>query len=100
MRSTLFNIFFVLTTFIYACVCVVLSLLPGRKIMMASLRRYTRVMVWGMRRIAGIDVSVTGHEHVPKAGAVIIAAKHQSYGDGLVMFSQTHPRQNECGGDR
>jgi 1-acyl-sn-glycerol-3-phosphate acyltransferase len=88
MRSLVFNAFFVVTTFIYALICVIFSLLPGRKLMMASLRRYTRVMVWGMRRIAGIDVTVTGHENVPKEGAVIIAAKHQSYGDGLVMFSQ------------
>jgi len=88
MRSFLFNIFFLLTTILYACVCVILSLLPGRKIMMASLRRYTRVMVWGMRRIAGIDVQVTGHKHIPAEGPVIIAAKHQSYGDGFVVFSQ------------
>jgi 1-acyl-sn-glycerol-3-phosphate acyltransferase len=88
MRSLIFNAFFVAVTFFYALICVVLSLLPGRKVMMASLRRYTRVMVWGMRRIAGIDVHVSGHEHVPKDGPVIIAAKHQSYGDGLVMFSQ------------
>jgi len=43
MRSLLFNIFFVVTTLAYAIVCVIFSLLPGRKLMMASLRRYTRV---------------------------------------------------------
>ena len=88
MRSLLFNLFFVLTTLLYAVICVIFSLLPGRRLMMASLRRYTRVMVWGMRVIAGIDVTVSGHENVPQDGPVIIAAKHQSYGDGLVMFSQ------------
>lgn len=88
MRSLIFNVFFFLTTALYAIVCVILSLLPGRKMMMASLRRYSRVMVWGMRRIAGIDVRVTGHEHIPADGPVIIAAKHQSYGDGFVVFSQ------------
>ena len=88
MRSHLFNIFFILTTIVYAIVCGTFSLFPGRKMMMASLRRYTRLMVWGMRHIAGIDVKVTGHEHIPAEGAVIIAAKHQSYGDGFVVFSQ------------
>lgn len=88
MRSTLFNLFFYVTTALYAVVCVVLSLLPGRGAMMASLRRYTRLQVWGMRVIAGIKTRVTGHEHIPDDGPVIIAAKHQSYGDGLVMFSQ------------
>jgi 1-acyl-sn-glycerol-3-phosphate acyltransferase len=88
MRSLLFNIFFYAGTFFYAVICVIFSLLPGRRLMMMSLRRYTKVMTWGMRNIAGIDVTVTGHENVPKDGAVIIAAKHQSYGDGIVLFSQ------------
>jgi len=57
--------------------------------MMASLRRYTRLMVWGMRNIAGVKVNVSGHEHIPE-GAAIIAAKHQSYGDGFVAFAQFH----------
>ena len=89
MRSMFFNLFFALATILYALVCVVLSLLPVRGPMMASLRRYTRLMVWGMRRIAGIDVTVSGHENIPE-GAAIIAAKHQSYGDGFVAFSQFH----------
>ncbi len=88
MRSLLFNIFFGSVTVLYAIVCVILSVLPGRKIMMGSLRRYTRLMVWGMRMIAGIKVQVTGHEHIPADGPIIIAAKHQSYGDGFVVFSQ------------
>ncbi len=88
MRSLLFNIFFFLTTLFYALIAVTLSFLPGRKIMMASLRRYTRVMVWGMRKIADIRVGVSGHNNVPVDGPVIFAAKHQSYGDGIVLFSQ------------
>lgn len=88
MRSFIFNIFFYAGTFFYALLSVIFSFVPGRKLMMWSLRRYTKVMTWAMRNIAGIDVSVTGHEHVPEDGAVIIAAKHQSYGDGIVMFSQ------------
>ncbi len=88
MRSALFNIFFVITTFLYALVAVILSFLPGRRVMMASLRRYTRVMIWAMDRIAGIDITVKGRENIPAEGPLIIAAKHQSYGDGFVVFSQ------------
>lgn len=90
MRSFFFNIFFLLTTILYAFVAVILSLFPGRKLMMGSLNRYTKVMMWGMRVIAGIKVDVTGHENVPSDGPVIFAAKHQSYGDGIVLFSQFH----------
>ena len=88
MRSLLFNLYFYIGTFFYAFAAVLFSFVPGRWLMMGSLRRYTRVMQWGMRHIAGIKVSVTGHENVPVDGPVIIAAKHQSYGDGIVMFSQ------------
>ena len=87
MRSSIFNIFFLVTTFIYAFVAVIFSLVPGRWLMMGSLRRYTRVMLWAMRNIAGIKVQAAGIERVPD-GAVIIASKHQSYGDGFVVFSQ------------
>ncbi len=88
MRSFVFNIFFGITTFLYAIVAVIFSLVPGRALMMGSLRRYTKLMVWGMRSIAGIKVNVAGHEHVSHDGPIIIASKHQSYGDGFVLFSQ------------
>lgn len=88
VRSTLFNLFFYSVTALYAVVGVIFSLVPGRALLMASLRRYTKVVRWGLRVIAGITVEVSGHERVPKDGPVIIAAKHQSYGDGIIMFHQ------------
>ncbi len=88
MRSLFFNLFFLLTTIVYAFVNALLSLLPGRKLMMGSLRRYCKLIVWAMRHIAGIKLSISGHENIPEHGPVIIAAKHQSYGDGHAVFSQ------------
>lgn len=88
MRSTFFNLFFYTTTAIYAVIGVIFSLVPGRALLMGSLRRYTKVIRWGLRVITGIKVDVSGHEHVPTDGPVIIAAKHQSYGDGIIMFHQ------------
>jgi len=88
MRSLFFNLFFYLATFLYGLSCLIFSLVPGRSALMAALRRYTKVMVWGMRRIAGMDIDVLGKEHIPATGPVIIASKHQSYGDGFVIFSQ------------
>jgi len=35
---------------IYVISCVLFSLVPGRAALMAALRRYTKVMTWGMRR--------------------------------------------------
>ncbi|MEL6687145.1 MAG: 1-acyl-sn-glycerol-3-phosphate acyltransferase [Pseudomonadota bacterium] len=88
IRSSLFNLFFYTATALYAVVGVLLSLVPGRTLLMASLRRYTKLIRWGMRVIAGITVDVSGHERVPDDGPVILAAKHQSYGDGIIMFHQ------------
>lgn len=88
MRSSLFNILFYALTAIFAVVCVLLSFFPGRKPLMFGLGAYTRTIVWMMRAIAQIKVTVSGHENIPKNGPAIIAAKHQSYGDGIVLFSQ------------
>lgn len=88
MRSVIFNIFSYAVTFIYVISCLLFSLIPGRAALMAALRRYTKVMVWGMRHIGGMDIEVRGKENIPPTGPVIIASKHQSYGDGFVIFSQ------------
>ena len=88
MRSLFFNIFFYAVTLIYVLSCLLFSLVPGRGALMAALSRYTNVIVWGMRRIAGINIIITGKENIPADGPVIIAPKHQSYGDGFVIFSQ------------
>ncbi|GGX67536.1 1-acyl-sn-glycerol-3-phosphate acyltransferase [Litorimonas cladophorae] len=88
MRTLAFNIFFFLATFIYGLSCLICSLIPGRKALMGALKRYTKIMVWGMRRIGGMDIEVRGKANIPASGPVIIASKHQSYGDGFVIFSQ------------
>lgn len=88
MRTLIFNIFSYSTTFLYIISCLICSLIPGRKALMGALKRYTKVMVWGMRQIGGMDIDVRGKEHIPATGPVIIASKHQSYGDGFVIFSQ------------
>lgn len=88
MRAIVFNIFFYAVTLIYVLSCLLFSLIPGRGALMAALRRYTKVIVWGMRRIAGINIIITGKENIPASGPVIIAPKHQSYGDGFVIFSE------------
>ncbi|MEP3656005.1 MAG: 1-acyl-sn-glycerol-3-phosphate acyltransferase [Litorimonas sp.] len=87
MRTLIFNLFFGLTTTIYVLSCLIASLIPGRAALMGTLKRYTKVMVWGMRRIGGMDIQVSGQENIPATGPVIIASKHQSYGDGFVIFS-------------
>lgn len=87
MRSVLFHIFFYSVTFIAAIIAVIFTAIPGRKMVMITLQAYTKLICWGMGTIAGINVIVKGKENIPN-GMCIIASKHQSYGDGHVIFSQ------------
>ncbi len=88
MRSLVFNVLFYTLSSVFAILCVILSFLPTRWPLMGGLFVYSKLVVVLMRLVAGIKVEIRGKEHVPNNEMVIFAAKHQSYGDGLVMFSQ------------
>lgn len=86
MRSLLFNTAFYAVSTLYVLSATLASLLPGRRPVNAIVRLYARRMLWWMRHAAGIGVQLRGQERLP-AGAFILAAKHQSYGDGFVMYA-------------
>ena len=87
MRSLAFNVFFWVVSGLYAIIATPMILFPGRRPVSKVIRAYTRTVVWGMAAIAGIRTRVIGHDRLPE-GAFILAAKHQSYGDGVVMYGQ------------
>lgn len=87
MRSLLFNIAYWVLSIIYAFAAAFAALSPGRGATGWIIRRYTRRMVQAMRLFAGIKLEVRGKERLPE-GAFIIAAKHQSWGDGFCVYSQ------------
>ena len=87
MRSFLFNIAYWVLSVGYALAAAFAALSPGRGATGWIIRRYTRRMVWAMRVFAGIRLEVRGRERLPQ-GAFIIAAKHQSWGDGFCVYSQ------------
>lgn len=86
MRNVLFKIVYFATSAIVAILAMPLLLWPGRRPMMKWMQLYSRAMKFWMRTIAGIEVEYRGTEKLP-AGPCIIAAKHQSWGDGYCMFS-------------
>ena len=87
MRSILFQAAF----WTWSVICVFggspLLLLNGRTLLMKWARVYTGGVCFLMRTIGGIDLQVHGRENIP-AGPVIIACKHQSWGDGFFLFPQ------------
>lgn len=86
MRAIIFNCLFAIMTIFFGIICALFTLIPSRKPMMWALKRYCTRMVHVMR-LVGIKPEVSGHENIPD-GPAIIASKHQSYGDGFVLFSQ------------
>jgi 1-acyl-sn-glycerol-3-phosphate acyltransferase len=82
----LFNVGFWAISAVYVLMCALLSLLPGRGAVQWGVRRYVKRMVQMMRGV-GIRPEARGRRNIPE-GPFIIAAKHSSYGDGFVMYSQ------------
>ena len=66
-------------------VCV-LALFPGRKRTVSGIHLYTRIIT-GWMGICGLKMRLEGMEKVKAAGGAILAAKHQSWGDGICLVS-------------
>ena len=84
LRSTLFNVAFYIATAAFLLIGSPLLLAP-RSWAMAGLVAHARVCCWLLRVIVGTRIEVRGSENLP-AGAVLVAAKHQSAWDtfGLI----------------
>ena len=87
MRSFAFSVAYWALNIFYGVLALLAAALPGRRPTTWVIGRYVRRMVWCMRVLAGIRLEVRGARHRPE-GAFIIAAKHQSWGDGFCMYSQ------------
>ena len=85
-RSLAFRACYYVASAFFVLTSLPLLLLPSRRPVRRWVRSYCRLMVRLMRGVAGVDVRVGGREHLPD-GPCVIAAKHQSWGDGFVMFA-------------
>lgn len=87
MRNVAFQLAYWITSIVFAIGGLPFLLASTRRPLMVWIRLYTQTMCFWMRWIAGVRIVVRGRERLPQ-GPCIIAAKHQSWGDGFVMFSQ------------
>lgn len=85
--SRLFNVLFLAYTFFFVLSIYPLLLWPTRRPLARAMKAYARGVLCLMRRIAGIQVETRGREHLPRAGAYILAGKHQSEADGLIQMA-------------
>ncbi len=85
LRSALFNVWFVLVTIVVAgagtpCRWV------GRRHALRFAQVWAGLLLDGARVICGIRVVVTGREHLPPDGPLLIASQHQSAFDTLIWL--------------
>jgi 1-acyl-sn-glycerol-3-phosphate acyltransferase len=86
MRSTIFNALYISVSAAFVFALAPLSLLPGNKAIRGAGRAYARTILFLMKHVAGIKVEMRGAHRLPE-GPFLIAAKHQSWGDGYAMVS-------------
>lgn len=87
MRGILFKVAYWILSIFYVLVSLPFLAWPGHGPVRAIIRSYTRAMNLALRYIAGIRKDVRGRERLP-AGAFVIASKHQSWGDGFLVYPE------------
>ena len=88
IRSLAFNAFFYLGTLIAAVIGILLVPIPTPMLLRGLLHQWARATVWGMRWIGGMKVEFRGLEHLPATGPVLLAGKHHSECDGILLAAR------------
>ncbi len=77
LRSLLFNTVFYGWT-VVCCFGLLWTLPLHHSRLIAGVKWYMRTLVWLERTIIGLEYEIVGLEHLPRQGAFIVGAKHQS----------------------
>ncbi len=75
-RSILFSVLFYVTTALFVVLCTPLLFLP-RRWSLTAFKLHSRVELWLLKHIVGLDFELRGKDKLPK-GAFLVASKHQS----------------------
>ncbi len=87
MRSVLFTGVYYAVSAIYVLAALPFLAWPSRGPATAIIRSYTRAIRRALHWIAGVRTEARGQERLPD-GAFIVAAKHQSWGDGFMVYPE------------
>lgn len=85
IRSALFNLFFFASTALLLLPGVVLTVVAPRRVL-GYATAWSRLEIAALRVICGIRYRVTGAEHLPASGPVLIAPRHQSAFDTMIWM--------------
>lgn len=87
------GVLFTAVYYLLSAVCVLLSLpamlLPGERAVRGLVRLYMMSMRLALHWVAGIRTDVRGKHNLPD-GPFIVAAKHQSWGDGFMIYPEVN----------
>lgn len=88
MTSLLFNCYFYALSAFFAVLGAPLALLPSDKTLRVWISLWARCIRFGMKHIVGITVEIRGREYMPVDGAAIIASKHHSFVDAVLLYAE------------
>lgn len=88
IRSLAFNAYFYVGTLLVAIVGIVLVPIPTPVLLRGLLFHWARAVVWGMRWIGGMKIEFRGLEHLPAKGPALLANKHHSESDGILLAAR------------
>ncbi len=86
LRATLFNLYFLLLTVAMGLAAFAVRL-AARRHALGYAKAWAGLTLAGLRVLCGIRVVVTGTEHLPASGPVLVASQHQSAFDTLVWMN-------------
>ena len=86
LRSTLYFLWFMAVSVVVHIAALPALLMPSAATLLAA-RLWCKLLLWGLKVIAGLDYEVRGN--VPQGGA-LVAAKHMSMWDTLALYLLLH----------
>ncbi|MBE7209570.1 MAG: 1-acyl-sn-glycerol-3-phosphate acyltransferase [Gluconacetobacter diazotrophicus] len=86
LRSIAFNLYFLLLTVAMGLAAVPVRLF-GRRHALEYSRRWAALSLAGLHRICGIELRISGLEHLPPGKPALIASQHRSAYDTLVWMN-------------
>ena len=88
IRSLAFNTYFYVGTLLVAVVGILLVPIPTPVLLRGLLFHWARGVLWGMRWIGGMKIEFRGLEYLPTSGPVLLANKHHSESDGILLAAK------------
>ena len=86
VRGTLFNLYLLILTLVMGVFAFPIRLLNRRDAALAYAKLWSRAVLWGLERLCGIRIVISGQENLPD-GPALIASQHQSFFDGFIWMN-------------